>query len=186
MFADLDALTRNDAAQEPVIVAPTTRRTDRSLLQCPRDATGCRRTREGPMLQHDEETFRTVRANKLERLQGRQKGCAAWHRRGARQKHRHREGGSEVQSRGMAPVRGAAAMTGRKGEISRAALLAPRHQRTVSRRPRHAVQGEGQIALLGKCFLSGSALDPVAFDYIGDRHYRRYSLFGRPLRRGPH
>ena len=34
MFDDLDALIRNDAAQEPVIVAPTTRRTDRSLPQC--------------------------------------------------------------------------------------------------------------------------------------------------------
>jgi hypothetical protein len=30
-FADLDAPIRNDAAQEPVIVAPATRRTDRSL-----------------------------------------------------------------------------------------------------------------------------------------------------------
>ncbi len=39
MFAHLDALIRDDAAQEPVIVAPTTRRTDRSLPQCPRDAT---------------------------------------------------------------------------------------------------------------------------------------------------
>jgi hypothetical protein len=32
LFADLDALIRNDAAQEPVIVAPATRRTDAHTL----------------------------------------------------------------------------------------------------------------------------------------------------------
>jgi hypothetical protein len=42
MFADLEVLIRNDAAQEPVIVAPATRRSDRSLPQCPHGATGCR------------------------------------------------------------------------------------------------------------------------------------------------
>ena len=43
MFADLDARIRNAAAQELVIVAPATRRIDRSLPpMSPRDATGCR------------------------------------------------------------------------------------------------------------------------------------------------
>src|SRR5712671_2172268 len=130
MFADLDALIRNDAAQEPVIVAPATRRTDRSLPQCPRDATGCRRTRGVRMLQHDEETFRTVRANKLECLQGRQEGCAAWYRRGAGQSCSDREGGSGIQSRGMAPVRGAAAMMQSGAEAPRGQRAPCRLQRT--------------------------------------------------------
>src|SRR6266436_7536396 len=132
MFADLDALIRNDAAQEPVIVAPATRRTDRSLPQCPRDATGCRRTRGVRMLQHDEETFRTVRANKLERLQGRQEGCAAWYRRGAGQSCSDREGGSGIQSRGMGACTRCRCDDAERG--GGAALLPPRQQRTIGHR----------------------------------------------------
>src|SRR6266446_988283 len=58
MFAIIDAGAQHDEERRrsgTVIVPPATRRTDRSLPQCPRDATGCRRTREGRCCKHDEE-----------------------------------------------------------------------------------------------------------------------------------
>src|SRR5262245_12554213 len=46
----------------------------------------------------------------------------AWHRRGTGQANRHREGRSGIQNRRRAPVCGRAAMTRRKGEITRSGL----------------------------------------------------------------